>query len=66
MKKTLVALAVLSAAGVASAQSSVTLYGLADAYVGSINTKTTTAAGASTSLRQNVINSGVFVAAVLA
>lgn len=60
MKKTLVALAVLSAAGVASAQSSVTLYGLADAYVGSINTKTTTAAGATTSLRQNVINSGGF------
>ena len=59
MKKTLVALAVLSAAGVASAQSSVTLYGLADAYVGSINTKTT-APGASTSLRQNVINSGGF------
>ena len=60
MKKTLIALAVLSAAGVASAQSSVTLYGLADAYVGSINTKTTTAAGASTSLRQNVVNSGGF------
>ena len=60
MKKTLIALAVLSAAGVASAQSSVTLYGLADAYVGSINTKTTTAAGVSTSLRQNVVNSGGF------
>lgn len=60
MKKNLIALAVLSAAGIASAQSSVTLYGLADAYVGSINTKTTTAAGASTSLRQNVIDSGGF------
>ena len=60
MKKNLIAMAVLSAAGVASAQSSVTLYGLADAYVGSINTKTTTAAGVSTSLRQNVVNSGGF------
>lgn len=60
MKKTLIALAVLASAGVASAQSSVTLYGLADAYLGTINTKTTTAAGVSTSLRQNVINSGGF------
>jgi predicted porin len=58
MKKTLIALAVLSAAGLASAQSSVTLYGVADAYLGTTNTKTTNAAGVSSSLRQNVINSG--------
>lgn len=36
MKKSLIALAVLAASGVASAQSSVTLYGLVDAYVGSL------------------------------
>jgi predicted porin len=58
MKKTLVALAVISAAGIASAQSSVTLYGVADAYLGTKNTKTTNAAGASSSLRQNVVDSG--------
>jgi predicted porin len=58
MKKTLIALAVLSAAGVASAQSSVTLYGIADAYLGTTNSKTTNAAGVSSSLRQNVIDSG--------
>ena len=34
MKKNLIALAVLAVSGVASAQSSVTLYGLVDAYVG--------------------------------
>jgi predicted porin len=60
MKKTLIALAVLSAAGVASAQSSVTLYGVADVYLGTINKKETTAAGVSSSLRQNVVNSGGF------
>ena len=36
MKKTLIALAVLAAAGAAMAQSSVTLYGIADVWVGSI------------------------------
>ena len=36
MKKSLIALAVLAAAGAASAQSSVSLYGLADVYVGSV------------------------------
>ena len=60
MKKTLIAFAVLSAAGVASAQSSVTLYGVADVYLGSIKTKSTTALGVSSSLRQTVINSGGF------
>ena len=38
MKKSLIALAVLAASGAAMAQSSVTLYGLADAYVGSKKT----------------------------
>jgi predicted porin len=59
MKKSLIALAVLAASGVASAQSTVTLYGLVDAYVGSLKTKTD-AAGTSTSLRQSAINSGGF------
>lgn len=36
MKKSLIALAVLAAAGAASAQSSVSLYGLVDAYVGNV------------------------------
>ena len=39
MKKSLIALAVLAASGAAMAQSSVTLYGLADAYVGSSKTE---------------------------
>ena len=38
MKKNLIALAVLAASGVASAQSTVTLYGLADVYVGTLKT----------------------------
>ena len=46
MKKTLVALAVLAASGAAMAQSSVTLYGIVDAYVGS--TKDTTGASGNT------------------
>ncbi|MEO7887456.1 MAG: porin, partial [Polaromonas sp.] len=36
MKKSLVALAVLAVSGVASAQSNVTLYGLVDAWVGTV------------------------------
>jgi predicted porin len=60
MKKSLIALAVLAASGVASAQSTVTLYGLADVYLGSQKSKTQPAVGASTSLRQTVINSGGF------
>jgi len=47
MKKSLIALAVLAASGAAMAQSSVTLYGIADVWVGSV--KTDTAGGASTS-----------------
>ncbi len=38
MKKSLIALAVLAASGAAMAQSSVTLYGIVDAYVGSAKT----------------------------
>ena len=57
MKKSLIAMAVLAASGVASAQSTVTLYGLADVFVGSTKVKTT-GAGLSTSQRQTVINSG--------
>ena len=59
MKKSLIAMAVLAASGVASAQSTVTLYGLADVFVGSTKVKTT-GAGLSTSQRQTVIDSGGF------
>ncbi len=38
MKKSLIALAVLAASGAAMAQSSVTLYGIADVWVGRVNT----------------------------
>ena len=43
MKKSLIALAVLASSGAAMAQSSVTLYGLVDAYVGSSKATTVTA-----------------------
>jgi predicted porin len=56
MKKSLIALAVLAASGVASAQSTVTLYGLVDAYVGSI--KAPDANG--TNVRNSVINGSGF------
>ena len=59
MKKSLIALAVLAASGVASAQSTVTLYGLLDGYLGSVKEKITVN-GTSSSLRQTVINSGGF------
>jgi predicted porin len=59
MKKSLIAMAVLAASGVASAQSTVTLYGLADVYLGSSKIKSTVG-GVSTSLRQTVIDSGGF------
>ncbi|MES2945632.1 MAG: porin, partial [Pseudomonadota bacterium] len=49
MKKSLIALAVLAVSGMASAQSTVTLYGLLDTYVGSIKSGGTT---------QTVVNSG--------
>lgn len=58
MKKTLIALAALtSIAGVAQAQSSVTLYGIADAFVGSLSSTTRTA-GVSTKTTNTVIDSG--------
>lgn len=49
MKKTLIALAVITTSGIASAQSTVTLYGLLDAYVGFAK---------SGGLRQAGVNSG--------
>ena len=56
MKKSLVALAAMSVIGAVSAQSSVTLYGLADAYIGS---ERIAAAGAtSNGTSQTVVNSG--------
>lgn len=54
MKKSLIALAVLAASGAASAQSAVTLYGLADVWVG--RTSATDAAGAKTN--KTVMESG--------
>ena len=59
MKKTLIAFAALSAiAGVAQAQSSVTLYGLVDAYIGqtSRQVNSTIPASQSAKLKQNVVN----------
>lgn len=56
MKKSLIALAVLAATGAASAQSSVTLYGIVDTFVASTNVNPSAAGVGSTS--QTVINSG--------
>jgi len=61
MKKSLIALAVLAAAGAASAQSSVTLYGRVDA--GLVNVKTVDAEGVSlskTKLDSNVLNNSLW------
>ena len=63
MKKNIIALGVLAASatsGIAFAQSSVTLYGLADVYVGSTTEKQSPIGGVSTSDRRTVINSGGF------
>lgn len=60
MKKSFIALAVLAASGVASAQSTVTLYGLVDAYVGTSRVKVSAPSLASMSLRQSVVDSGGF------
>ena len=54
MKKSLIALAVLAASGASFAQSSVTLYGVADVFLGSV--KNTDALGAS--LTQTVLDAG--------
>lgn len=57
MKKSLIALAVLAASGASMAQSSVQLYGIVDAYVGS--TKNTIGATAPTTAeKQTVVGSG--------
>ncbi len=53
MKKSLIALAVLAAAGAASAQSTVSLYGVVDAYAGTVKS----ALADSTKKSQNSINS---------
>ena len=59
MKKTLIALAALGAmAGVAHAQSSVTLYGVADVFLGQTSSKTTTAGVEVKQPSQTVIDSG--------
>lgn len=52
MNKSLIALAVLAASGVASAQSTVTLYGIADVWFGSLESPSTTG------LKQTMIGSG--------
>lgn len=59
MKKSLIALAVLAASGAAMAQSSVTLYGVADISVGSVKSTDTTG-GVTTSTRQSKLDSGGF------
>ena len=61
MKKSLIALAVLAASGAAMAQSSVTLYGVADAFVGTRETSRVTAVGNDlvvSKQRQAVVDSG--------
>jgi len=59
MKKSLVALAVLAAAGAASAQSSVTLFGIVDAGIAYTDAKTNLATGGSTKVSQyGMMNSG--------
>lgn len=59
MKKSLVALAVLAAAGAASAQSSVTLFGIVDAGIAYSDAKTNLATGGSTKTSQyGMMNSG--------
>jgi len=50
MKKSLIALAVLAASGAAMAQSSVTLYGIADVWVGSVKTDNGTTSTSTTSM----------------
>jgi predicted porin len=57
MKKTLVALAALAAVGTASAHSTVTLYGIADVWLGSTKTETLTG-GVLTGVRQTKLDGG--------
>lgn len=60
MKKTLIALAAVAATGAAFAQSSVTLYGVADIAVGDTNAKTVTGANADSirALASSPLNNG--------
>jgi predicted porin len=55
MKKSLIALAVLAASGAAMAQSSVTIYGIADVWIG--QTETTAATLNAPKVKQTVVNS---------
>ena len=58
MKKSLIALAVIAASGAAMAQSSVTLYGIVDSYVGQTSSKTDSSipANVKAKLSQTVVN----------
>lgn len=59
MKKSLIALAVLAASGAAMAQSTVTLYGVADVWLGASKAETSNAAGTvKDGVRQTRLNSG--------
>ncbi|MDI1246465.1 MAG: porin [Rhodoferax sp.] len=62
MKKSLIALAVLAASGAAMAQSSVTLYGIADIWFGSVknenNAASVAALSGAGSISQTLLNSG--------
>ena len=57
MKKSLIALAVLAASGAAMAQSSVTLYGIADVWLGSVKTEANNASERVTQLTSGGVNS---------
>ena len=56
MKKSLIALAALAAVGAASAQSSVTLYGIADISAGHIKSEHVDAAGVKTTVKDTKVN----------
>ncbi len=58
MKKSLIAIAALAAVGAASAQSSVTLYGLADVYAGQSKTTAVDINGTKTTTKTTGFNSG--------
>ena len=58
MKKSLIALAVLAVSGASFAQSNVTVYGLADLWLGSSKTETSGDAFGDASLRQTKVDSG--------
>lgn len=60
MKKSLIALAVMAAAGAASAQSSVQLYGIADIWFGSVKTETNGVSVRDTKLEDGGIDSSRF------